>query len=109
VTFTHPLAPAAHPPVPRHPVQLYESIGLALIAIAFASIPIGKADGRRALAYVIVYAILRISTESLRGDAIRGVWGPLSTSQMISLALASLAALALARVARRLPHPSPAR
>jgi prolipoprotein diacylglyceryltransferase len=30
---------------------------------------------------------VRFSTEFLRGDAIRGVWGPFSTSQWISLAL----------------------
>lgn len=100
VTFTHPLAPAAHPPVPRHPVQLYESFGLLVLAFAFALVPIGRADGRRALAYVVAYGVLRLFTEALRGDAIRGVWGPLSTSQLVSVALVVLAGVALARVLR---------
>ena len=95
VTFTHPLAPAAHPPVPRHPVQLYESFGLLVLAIAFALTPIGRAgSGRRALAYVGAYAVLRFSVETLRGDEIRGVvMGLLSTSQLISLAALGIVAV----------------
>ncbi len=85
VVFTHPLAPAAHPPIPRHPVQLYESAGLLFLAFAFALVPIRKTDGARALTYVIAYGLLRFFTESLRGDAVRGVWGGLSTSQLVSL------------------------
>lgn len=108
VTFTDPRAPAAHPPVPRHPVQLYESIGLAVLALVFAAIPIRATHGTRALAYVVAYAALRFVTEGLRGDAIRGVWGPLSTSQLISIALATLAVLGLARL-RSLPPSVPAR
>lgn len=95
VIFTDPIAPASHPAVPRHPVQLYESAGLVALAFFFALVPIGKTDGARALAYVIAYGVLRFFTESLRGDAIRGVWGPLSTSQAISIAAVALAALVL--------------
>lgn len=108
VTFTDPMAPASHPPVPRHPVQLYESIGLGILALVFAAIPFRATDGTRVLTYVIAYGALRFVTEGLRGDAIRGLWGPLSTSQLISIVLAVLAALALARL-RALPPPAAAR
>lgn len=37
--------------------------------------------------YLFLYSIVRFSTEFLRGDEIRGIWGPFSTSQWISLAL----------------------
>jgi phosphatidylglycerol---prolipoprotein diacylglyceryl transferase len=103
VTFTDPIAPAAHPAVPRHPVQLYESAGLLALSLAFALVPVRRTDGTRALAYVVAYGALRLATEALRGDAIRGVWGPLSTSQLVSLVLASLAALALAARFRARP------
>lgn len=87
VTFTDPLSPAAHPPVPRHPVQLYESAGLVALGLVFALVPVGRTDGTRALAYVASYGALRFAVEGLRGDAIRGVWlGGLSTSQAISIA-----------------------
>ncbi|UJR86916.1 prolipoprotein diacylglyceryl transferase [Sandaracinus amylolyticus] len=91
VVFTHPLAPAAHPPIPRHPVQLYESAGLLALGFVFALLPTGRTNGTRTLAYVIAYGVLRFVVEGLRGDTIRGVWGPLSTSQAISLVLIVLA------------------
>ena len=87
VVFTDPLAAAAHPPVPRHPVQLYEAAGLLALGLAFSLVPVGRTDGTRALAYVASYGALRFAVEGLRGDAIRGVWmGALSTSQVISIA-----------------------
>lgn len=106
VVFTDPLAPAAHPSVPRHPVQLYESVGLIALAFVFALVPIGRTNGARTLTYVIAYGALRIATESLRGDTIRGLWGPLSTSQLVSIALLVIAAGALWRVraATKLPQ-----
>ena len=33
IVYTHPLAPAAHPAIPRHPVPLYEAGGLIFIAL----------------------------------------------------------------------------
>lgn len=37
--------------------------------------------------YLFLYSMVRFSTEFLRGDEYRGIWGPFSTSQWISLAL----------------------
>lgn len=107
--FTHPLSPASHPSVPRHPVQLYEAAGLLVLAFVFSLVPIGKTDGARALAYVVAYGALRLVTESLRGDAIRGLWGPLSTSQMVSLAMMAGAMLVLVLRVRPLSRPALAR
>ena len=35
--------------------------------------------------YFVLYGILRFVDEFFRGDSIRGIWGPFSTSQYISL------------------------
>ena len=52
--------------------------------------------------YLAVYAVLRFLLEFLRGDAIRGVYFGLSTSQWISLAiLLALGVAALARACAR--------
>ncbi len=85
VVYTDPIALAAHPPVPRHPTPLYEAAGLLAIGLAFALVPPRRVgDGRRTLAYFVVYAILRLATELVRGDAIRGVWHGVSTSQLVA-------------------------
>jgi len=89
----------------RHPVQLYEAVGLMALALTL----LGLADRLRArrgalfLLYIGGYALLRITTEGLRGDDVeRGfVWpGLVSTSQAIA-ALVLIAALAAFRRVRR--------
>ena len=88
VTYTHPLSAASTPPVPRHPAPLYESIGLLLLALIFASLPLRDAgSGRRIFHYLAAYGVLRIVVESFRGDAVRGVFldGAVSTSQILAL------------------------
>lgn len=105
------LAWAVHYPgetIARHPWPLYEAAALLLLAAYFArdsrSVP-----GRRALHYLLYYACARAALEPLRGDAVRGIFGPLSTSQLISLAVIagcicalSLAKRGLVRIAQ--PH-----
>lgn len=102
VVYTHALAPAAHPSVPRHPTPLYEALGLLAIGLAFALRPARRpGDGARALAYLAAYAVLRIATESVRGDAVRGVWWGASTSQLAAAAALIAAGVLFARVRRR--------
>ncbi len=87
VVATHPLAPAAHPAVPRHPVALYESGGLLLIALGLTLHPPRRlGNGRRLALYGLLYSLLRVLTEHLRGDAVRGLFfgGILSTSTALS-------------------------
>lgn len=108
VTYTHSLAPAAHPSVARHPVPLYEAGGLLLLALAFTLVaPSRIGRGRRLLLYAVLYGALRFGVELFRGDAVRGVFlgGAISTSQIIALVVSALA-LAGLHATRPLP-PTP--
>jgi phosphatidylglycerol:prolipoprotein diacylglycerol transferase len=121
VVFTHPLAPAASPALPRHPVQLYESLFLMTATLAMILIwPRSRGAGRLAVGYVGAYALWRFSAEMLRGDVVRGyvIPGWITTSQAISLAILPVAAAGLWWLDRRArqasarpaapPEPTPA-
>ena len=100
VVYTDPIAAAAGAgPLARHPTPLYEAAGLLAIGLAFALVPARQpGSGRRALGYLAAYAILRLLTESSRGDEIRGLVHGVSTSSMIALcALLAAAAIAARR------------
>lgn len=108
VTATNPMAPMANPSVPRHPVQVYESLGLVLLALAFAATPLdarwlgAPGSGRRISLYAILYGVLRFVTEGFRGDLVRGVFlgGLVSTSQLVSLVIVAVGFVGLARAKR---------
>jgi len=70
--------------VHRHPTQLIEVLGLFGLA-AFLK-QSGPAPFSLRL-YAVYYGLLRLVVESLRGDEIRGHWGPLTPSQWISILL----------------------
>ena len=88
--------------VTRFPVQLLES---GLLFLLFAGIylilyrPNGrlqqKVRGHLLEIYLATYAVIRFLDEFLRGDRIRGIWGPLSTSQWISLTILLVLAIRL--------------
>jgi phosphatidylglycerol:prolipoprotein diacylglycerol transferase len=133
IVYTHPLAPAAHPTIPRHPWPLYEAACLLALAALFAwpkavALPAQHAppakpaargvlaawlDARRALfarpgaraaLYVLLYAAVRCGLEPLRGDAVRGVMLHGSVSIAQLIGLASGgAALAFLCAHRRRP------
>jgi phosphatidylglycerol:prolipoprotein diacylglycerol transferase len=84
VTATHPLSPAAHPSVPRHPVQLYEAVAMALVGVALRFVPVER-RGLRVTLFFGAVCVVRLVTESLRADVVRGVFGPLATSGWLSL------------------------
>lgn len=68
----------------RHPTQALESLGLFILAFYILKYR------RHHLAlsiYCMGYGILRFMNEMLRGDEIRGFWGPLTPSQWISAVL----------------------
>ena len=72
--------------IARHPWPLYEAAMLCALAALFWHAPKNETPpGRRALRYVLGYACSRLLLEPLRGDAVRGVFGVVSTSQLISL------------------------
>ncbi len=107
VTATDPISPMAHPTVPRHPVQLYESLGLVLIAMVFAATPLEAkwlgppGSGRRLSIYAIAYGILRFVVEGFRGDGVRGVFfGGVSTSQLVSIGVIAIGVAGIVRARR---------
>ena len=72
----------------RFPVQLLESgCEAALFALITWLYLRGKLHGRLIWVWLGSYAAIRFLDEFLRGDAYRGIWGPFSTSQWISLAI----------------------
>lgn len=104
VTFTHEIAPAAAPSMPRHPVQLYESVFLIVaVLLSILLSPRARASGQIGLSYLLAYALWRMSIETIRGDAIRGylIPGWLTTSQTVSLALIPLGIMGLIWLGRR--------
>ena len=71
---------------PRFPVQPMEALIEFLICFIMIRIYL-KYENRYSIAaiYLFTYGIVRFSDEFLRGDVIRGLWGPFSTSQWIAL------------------------
>lgn len=87
-TYTHAAIESANG-VCRLPVPLIEAFFNILIFI-FLLVCYNKnkiKKGNLILVYCFTYPIIRFADEFLRGDKIRGFWGPLSTSQWISLAI----------------------
>lgn len=100
VTYTHALAPAAYPSVPRHPVPLYEAGMLWALAVGFTIAQVRRppGGGNHLYAYFLLYALGRIVLEIWRGDAVRGFVGAdVSTSQLLGAAIATLCASLLLR------------
>ena len=71
---------------PRFPVQPMEAILEFAICFMLVKIYLKTSDRYSILAiYLFSYGIVRFFDEFLRGDTIRGLWGPFSTSQWIAL------------------------
>jgi formylglycine-generating enzyme required for sulfatase activity len=99
VVATDPRAPAAHPPVPRHPWPVYEAAASLAVAAVVAALP-ARRPWLRAGAYLGLYGAARVALEPLRGDAVRGVFAGVSTSQLVGAALAVGGAALCARALR---------
>lgn len=71
------------------PIQLYEAAAefvIFLIILTYILVIKDYNNYYRALGiYCSIYGILRFITEFWRADKIRGIWGPFSTSQYISM------------------------
>lgn len=68
----------------RHPTQLIEALALLILGWVLLK----SSERKMALSlYMISYGLIRFVIEALRGDEIRGLWGSLTPSQWISLAL----------------------
>lgn len=89
--------------VPLHPTQLYEAVGLVLVA-GVANVVIARPgpDGRVAVAWIGGYAAVRFVVELFRGDERGQFLGTaLSTSQGLSVVGAVVAIGAAVALARR--------
>jgi len=91
--------------VPLHPAPLYEALGNVLLVLPLLLLVRARrrAPGEVFLAWATGYGTLRFLVEFTRGDRVRGLWfgGALSTSQLISLAVVPLAAVAWVLLRRR--------
>lgn len=86
---------------PRFPVQPMEAVLELAICALLVTIYLRTGDRYSISAiYLFVYGIVRFSDEFLRGDTIRGFWGPFSTSQWIAL-LSVIGVLLYALIKRR--------
>jgi phosphatidylglycerol:prolipoprotein diacylglycerol transferase len=89
--------------VPLHPTQLYEAGAELMILGTLLALErrTGRSfPGRTFWTYILLYGISRFIIEFYRGDP-RGMVGPLSTSQFVSLLIVPLAAVMLVVLARR--------
>ena len=99
-TLSHSIAGAGD--AVRFPVQLLESaVNLLLFIVLDALWRKRIAEGRLLRLYFILYGTVRFADEFLRGDAARGLWFGLSTSQWISAAVAAASAASLLITALR--------
>ena len=72
----------------RFPIQPLEAVCELIIFIILLYFYIKKGDDFSVTTtYLLIYPVVRFFDEFLRGDNIRGLWGPFSTSQWISLAI----------------------
>ncbi|MCF0142804.1 MAG: prolipoprotein diacylglyceryl transferase [Parasporobacterium sp.] len=80
----------------RFPVQPLEALAELIIFVILLVIYL-KTEDRYPLTpiYLLTYSVVRFTDEFLRGDAIRGIWGPFSTSQWISLAILAVTVIYL--------------
>lgn len=76
----------------RHPVQLYEAIGLAVLAWLLEK----KWNHQLLINYLLGYGVLRWTLEWFRGDELRGLVGGQSSSQWVALGMLGLALVLLA-------------
>ncbi|HVQ29899.1 MAG TPA: prolipoprotein diacylglyceryl transferase family protein, partial [Vicinamibacteria bacterium] len=84
---------------PLHPSQIYESLlTLVIFVVLIWLAPRKKFHGQVALTYVVLYSVTRFSLEFYRGDAGRGFFGPLSTSQWVAIVLVLAAAAVFPRL-----------
>ncbi len=88
VIYRHAIDPNTPLNTPLLPIQLIESFCLvAVYAACELAFYLGRRRGMSAAVYALSYSVMRFILEFFRGDLVRGVWGGLSTSQYISLAI----------------------
>lgn len=92
-----------------HPTQLYDSlIAFTLGLYLLWRFPKRRFDGELIATLLMAYGILRGFTESFRGDPERGTFGPLSTSQLLSIPLFLSGAFLWVRLSKKGSPSTPA-
>lgn len=79
----------------RHPTQLYEAFGLAVLAWLLQT---RRFSANKLPTYLLGYGVLRWVVECFRGDELRGAWFGQSTSQWIALLMVISGFALLARL-----------
>lgn len=69
----------------RIPVQIIESMAEFILFIVLFILSKKNRDIDLLRIYLVIYAVIRLADEFLRGDKIRGIYGGVSTAQWISL------------------------
>lgn len=90
-------------PTPLHPTQIYESL-LALLMFVMLVIwrkRVQKVPGELFVLQMALYSVGRFGIEFFRGDAVRGIWGLLSTSQWISIPMLGLSFILAIHIVRK--------
>jgi phosphatidylglycerol:prolipoprotein diacylglycerol transferase len=88
--------------LPVHPTELYEALGaLLLLALLLLRRPVQRRHGELFALATLGYAVLRFTTETVRGDADRGLFWRLSVSQWSAALSVLLTLVFLRRIAQR--------
>ena len=89
----------------RFPVQPLEALLELLLFIILLLLYLKKGDAFNVTGtYLLSYSVIRFFDEYLRGDTARGIFGPFSTSQWISLAIFIGTVIVLLVVKKRQPQ-----
>ncbi|MEW5702467.1 MAG: prolipoprotein diacylglyceryl transferase family protein [Candidatus Zixiibacteriota bacterium] len=92
----------APPGIPRHPTQIYEIVVLGIVQVVFLALNRERWKGTLVLWFLVLYGIGRPVTEFFRAAEKRiVVWGPLTSSQIVCLAAALAAGIALMLIKHR--------
>ncbi len=88
--------------------QVWMSVNAALLALIGIYLLRRRGwAGRTSTIIILLYAITRFAIEAFRGDSVRGLWaGGLSTSQLVSIPTAAIAAWILYRNRGRKEEPT---
>lgn len=94
--------------VALHPTQLYDSLnGFVAFLVAAIVVRLSSRPGRAAGVALTLYACGRFVVECFRGDDVaRGLFGPLSTSQWLSIPAAACGIALATLVSERAPGPA---
>lgn len=100
VVYTNAIG-APNDGISRYPVQLFEACFLIFVLFPIMQVYARKErrPGTIVGLYFIVYGVFRFMNEYLRDDAIRGIFGGVSTSQWISLALVPIGIVLMSGIA----------